>query len=152
MSADQEFRRNWRRDWLCIIQEFADYDGQRRSWLDYTNTNPHYSFVEYMCSYFDDLRLSDGGYDWSLSEGLLSTEEVDAVAGFRQTANCYDSPTDDYDHQAILAYPKWLEVVGAAKQAQAALLRLSRTLTNAGFFRTLAGTLVLNRKAAYPAP
>jgi len=93
-------------------------------WLDSKNTNPHFSFIEYFCCYFDDLNLSDGGYDWALSEGMLSADEVTAVAEFHQTADAYDSPTDDYDQQAILADPKWTEVVAAAKRAQDALSQL----------------------------
>ncbi len=124
MNNDQETRRNWRRDWLCCIQEFADDEAQRRLWLDRENTNLHFSFVEYFCCYFDDLRLSDDGYDWAISEGLLSADEVAAVAEFHAAADAYDSPTDDYDHEAILADAKWAKVVEAAKRAQAALSHL----------------------------
>lgn len=124
MADDQELRRNWRTRWLSSIQEFADHETQRRLWLDSKNTNPHFSFIEYFCCYFDDLNLSDGGYDWALSEGMLSADEVTAVAEFHQTADAYDSPTDDYDQQAILADPKWTEVVAAAKRAQDALSQL----------------------------
>ena len=101
MSDNLELRRNWRTNWLSSIQEFADDETQRRSWLDTTNTNPHFSFIEYFCCYFDDLGLSDGGYEWAVKEDLLTEEEVAAVAGFHNIADAYDSPTDDYDHQAI---------------------------------------------------
>jgi hypothetical protein len=124
MNDNQESRRNWRTKWLSSIQEFADDDTQRRLWLDLTNTNPHFSFVEYFCCYFDDLGLSDGGYQWALEQGFVSEREVSAVTGFHEIADAYDSPTDDHDHQAILADPKWAEVVAAAKEAQAELLGL----------------------------
>ena len=124
MAHDQELRRNWRTRWLSSIQEFADDERQRRLWLDCENTNPHFSFVEYFCCYFDDLGLSDGGYDWALSEGMLSVDEVKAVAEFHRAADAYDSPTDDYDHQAILADPNWTEVVAAAKRTQDALSQM----------------------------
>ena len=124
MNDNLELRRNWRTNWLSSIQELADDETQRRLWLDSTNTNPHFSFVECFCSYFDDLGLSDRGYKWAVMQGLLSEEEVAAVAGFHKIAHAYESPTDDYDHQAILADPKWADVVAAAKQAQAELLRL----------------------------
>ena len=124
MNDNPEFRRNWRTNWLSSIRDFADDETQRRLWLDATNTNPHFSFVEYFCCYFDDLGLSDGGYEWTVKQGLLSEKEVAAVAGFHKTADAYDSPTDDYDHRAILADPKWAEVVAAAKRAQAELLGL----------------------------
>jgi len=124
MSDNQEWRGNWRTNWLSSIQEFADQNTQRRLWLDPTNTNPHFSFVECLCCYFDDLGLSDGGYQRALEQGFVSEREVSAVAGFHKIADAYDSPTDDYDHPAILADPKWAEVVAAAKEAQSELLGL----------------------------
>jgi hypothetical protein len=122
MTDDAEWR-NWRTNWLSSIQEIADEETQRRLWLDKTNTNPHWSYVEYLCCYFDDLRLSDG-YGWAVEEAFVSDEEVTAVADFHRVANAYSSPTSDYDHQAILSDPKWAEVVAAAKQAQGELLGL----------------------------
>jgi hypothetical protein len=126
MNDDLEWRRNWRTNWLSSIQEFADEETQRRLWLDTANTNPHFSFVEYLCCYFDDLRLSDSGYQWAIKQRFVSEQEAVAVAAFHKIADAYNSPTDDYDHQAILADPKWKDVVAAAKQAQAELLRLLR--------------------------
>ena len=124
MHDDEELRRNWRTRWLSSIQEFADDETQKRLWLDRENTNPHFSFVEYICCYFDDLGLSDGNYDWALNEGLLSADEVAAVAHFHRAADAYDSPTDDYDHEAILADPEWALVVAAAKRAEDPLAQL----------------------------
>ena len=127
-SDNPELRQNWRRTWrnmlLSSIQEFADADGQRRVWLDPTNTNPHHSFGEYYCSYFDDLNLGDGGYERAIEEGLLSSEEADTVAEFHRVARAYREPGTTYDHQSILADPQWAEVVNAAKVAQAGLLSL----------------------------
>lgn len=124
MSDNQELRRNWRANWLSSIQEFADDEAQRRLWLDPTNTNPHFSFGEYFCCYFDDLGLWRGGYEWAINESLVSRDEAAAVAQFHRLADAYDSPTDDFDHVAILADPKWVEVVEAAKRSKVALLGL----------------------------
>jgi hypothetical protein len=110
--------------WLSSIQEFADADTQRRLWLDPTNTNPHFSFGEYYCCYFDDLNLTDGGYEGAIEEGLVSAEEVEAVREFHRITRAYHSPASDYDYETILADPKWAEVVRAAQRAQAALLAL----------------------------
>ena len=49
MAGNDNERRFWRANWLGSIQEFADGDTQRRMWLDLSNTNPHFSFVEYLC-------------------------------------------------------------------------------------------------------
>jgi hypothetical protein len=122
MDDNQELRRNWRVNWLGSIQEFADEETQRRTWLNTNNTNPHYSFVECYCCYFG---LSGGGYQWALEQGLLSANEVDAVAEFHAIADAYEAPNrDDYDHDGILADPKWAGVVAAARRAQATLLTL----------------------------
>lgn len=125
MGENQESRRNWRANWLRSIQEFSDDEAQRRLWLDPTNTNPHFSFVECMCCYFDDVLRPDAGYDWPLNEGFVSADEVATVADFHQIADTYDSPTDDYDDQAILADLRWAEVVAAAKRARTALLSIT---------------------------
>jgi hypothetical protein len=124
MNDDLEWRRNWRANWLSSIQEFADDETQRLLWLDTANTNPHFSFVEYLSCYFDGLCLSDYGYEWAIKQSFVSEQEAEAVAAFHEIADAYRSPTDDYDHQAILADPKWQDVVATAKQAQAKLLSL----------------------------
>jgi hypothetical protein len=123
MIDDQEQRGSWRAGWLSSIQEFADEDTQRRLWLDPKTNNPHFSLVEYRCCYFDDLGLS-GGYDWPLTQGYVTAAEVSAVHEFHAIAGAYDSPTNSYDNEAVLADPAWAGVVAAAKRAQAALLAL----------------------------
>ncbi|MFT5064820.1 MAG: hypothetical protein ACJAXK_000453 [Yoonia sp.] len=115
MYSDQEIRQIWRDQWLSSIQEFADIETQNRMWLDRSNTNPHWSFTELMCCYFDDLRLTD--YSAALSEGMVTHKEVAAVANFHQMAINYQSPTNEYDFDRILADPKWLDVIAAALAA-----------------------------------
>ena len=87
--------------WLSSIQEFADDATQRSKWLDPRNENPHFSFVEYMCCYFDNLNLAQSGYDRASAQGYVSVEEIDAVHQFHMAAEAYASPTDDYDEQTI---------------------------------------------------
>lgn len=122
-TATAELRANWRHNWLSSIQELADLEMQRATWLNPHNGNPHYSFVEYIEVYFDDLLLGnvDGGYAARVEEGLLSDEEAAAAAGLHAILVRYESPTDDYDHSAILEDPAWHRVVGAAREAQTSL-------------------------------
>lgn len=122
--TDKEIRRNWRQEWLGCVAEFSDFDTQKRMWLDVENTNPHWSFVEYMCSYFDDLGLQVVDYQGRIDAGFVTEEEVAAINEFHQIADGYQSPTDDYDHRAILDDPKWHEVVKAAQKAKQQLLAL----------------------------
>jgi hypothetical protein len=123
MTHNDELRRNWRASWLGSVQELADRATQERMWLDKANTNPHFSFVEYLCCYFDGLRLEDG-YQWAIDAGLLSNEEAMAAATLHSKFSGYRPPNGDYDHEAILADPKWNEVVHCAQQAQTALMGL----------------------------
>ena len=125
MPADRETRRHWRLRWLSSIQEYADDHTQHRLWLDHTNLNPHWTFVELYSCYFDDLNLGDGGgYDWAIDDGLVSAQEARTLAAFHSAADTYNSPTDDYDHPAILADPKWQAVVAKARWGQHMLLDL----------------------------
>jgi len=93
-------------------------------WLNELNQNPHFSYIEYMCKYFDDLCFDADGYDWAIKQRLVSEDEARAVAGFHEIASDYESPTDDYDHRAILSDPNWKQVVDAAKLAQASLIKI----------------------------
>ena len=122
--AAPEFRTAWRKNWLGSLEEMADLEMQRSTWLNPANGNPHCSFVEYVECYFDGLLLqeNEGGYPARVTEGLLTAEEARAVEGFHQILTDYEAPNDDdYDHQAILADERWLEVVAAAQSARLAL-------------------------------
>lgn len=122
-TASAEVRANWRANWLSSIQELADLEMQRATWLNPHNDNPHYSFVEYVEVYFDDLLFGDasGGYAAAIAEGLLSEEEAAAASTLHALLDRYKAPTDDYDHRAILEDPAWHRVVGAARETQASL-------------------------------
>lgn len=124
--AGSELRINWRANWLSAIQELADLEMQRATWLNPHNRNPHYSFIEYVTVYFDDLNLGEtaGGYPARVAEQLLSDEEAAAAFRLHAMLDAYKSPTDDYDHQAILDDPAWHGVVTAAQEAQAGLSHL----------------------------
>ena len=105
VSDASDFRRAWRLRWWGCLSDFADIDLQRRRWLDPENTNPHWSYVEFMCSYFNDL-LCDQGYDWASNEGLVTKEEVQAVAALHGLLDRHAAPQgDDYDNEKVLNDP-----------------------------------------------
>lgn len=93
---------------------------QRATWLNLTNANPHYSYIEYLECYFTDLCLSDG-YAARVADGFLSSDEAAAASQFHSLLDRYKPPTDEFDRQAILQDPRWLGVVSAAKATQALL-------------------------------
>jgi hypothetical protein len=122
---EYELRRRWRFMWLSCIQQVSDFEQQTQNWLDPQNSNPHWSFVEYVCSYFDDCLLTenDGGYQRKLTRGWVTPEEAAVVASWHDLFERYQSPNqDDYDDRAILADPSWRKVVAEAGRARAALL------------------------------
>ena len=112
--------------WLSSIQAFSDRETQKARWLDPAERNPHFSFVECMCSYFDDAYLGEDDAYWKrLSAGKVSEQEVDAVSEFHALADRYESPSDDdWDTQAILDDRNWQAVVDAAERARERLLPL----------------------------
>ena len=119
-----DVRSAWRQNWLGSLQELADFDIQKRAWLNPTNANPHYSYVEYVASYFDDLQLAArDGYASAVEEGLLTPAEASAVADFHARFDAYVD-LGHSDPKVILADPQWLGVVEAARSAQAGLLVL----------------------------
>lgn len=121
----EEIRPNWRRNWLICIAEFSDYELQRRSWLGGPEyDSPYWSFVEWMCRYFDDFSLSLG-YAGFVNDGLVTSAEAKAVEAFHKAAKAYRPPAeDDYNHNAILADPAWQHVVALADAARQALLTI----------------------------
>jgi len=126
IPSEEEQRRHWRLLWLSSIQAFSDRETQTSRWLDPNERNPHYSFVECMCAYFDDAYLrEENGYERRLERGHLTKTEFEAVAQFHSKADAYKSPGgDDYDTSSILQDSNWQAVVDAAQSAQQRLLPL----------------------------
>lgn len=104
-------REMWRERWLDSINELASLDLQIKSWLDKENSNPHWSFVEFMCTYFDDLSLEDN-YHYARNNGWITTQEFGIIREWHEALDKYNSPhNDDYDHEGILHDQKWLAIV-----------------------------------------
>lgn len=124
--SEHEQRHLWRLRWLSSLEAFADSAVQASRWTDPQEGNPHFSFVECMCCYFDDADLGDeGAYARHIARGYVSDGEAEAVIEFHQFADAYRPPNgDDYDVDAILADPNWGVIVDAAQRAQARLLAL----------------------------
>lgn len=125
-TESAELRARWRSSWLYSIQELSDLEMQRATWLNPHNDNPHYSFVEYVEAYLDDLALGDanGGYAACVAEGLMSEEEAAAALKLHALLERYEPPTDRYDHHTILEDPEWHYIVSAAEEAKASLLSI----------------------------
>jgi hypothetical protein len=110
-------RSTLREQWWESLSEIADLALQRRKWLDPQSANPHWSYIEFACSYPDALMLREAE-----TNGILSSSEATIFLKFGQVLNAYLAPHgNDYGHQAILNDPAWHKVVKAAKVAMETL-------------------------------
>ena len=117
-------RKLWRDRWLDCINELTSFRLQQESWLDISHTNPHWSFVEFMCCYFDDLSIADN-YTDHIAKGFVSQKEFDVISQWHEELDNYTSPNnDDYDHQAILNDSKWLDIVKCGEVAKNNLAKI----------------------------
>lgn len=104
-------KNEWRKRWLSSINELTSFDLQKKSWIDKTHSNPHWSFVEFMCSYFDDLAIDDN-YKYQLDKGWVSKKEYEIIEDWHIALDKYNSPkNDNYDNEAILNDPNWLNIL-----------------------------------------
>ncbi|MBK9514623.1 MAG: hypothetical protein IPO05_13605 [Flavobacteriales bacterium] len=107
----QSARDSWREGWLGCINALTSIELQRKAWLDRTNTNPSWSFVEFMCSYFDDLSI-DNNYKIQVERRWVTSNELEVIKNWHEALSRYQSPNnDDYDDESILNDPKWLSIV-----------------------------------------
>lgn len=127
MTKEQSQKELWRNRWLRCINELTSYNLQLKSWLDSSNANPHWSFIEFMCSYFDDLVI-DNDYEYQLKENWISEPEFEIIREWHNLLDKYDSPNnDDHNREGILNDEKWKMIV---KLGQEAKIELSRILKN----------------------
>ena len=76
MKDREKHKEQWRSRWLSCLNELTSIELQKKSWVDKSNTNPHWSFVEFMCSYFDDLAI-DNQYEYPLTENWITKNEFE---------------------------------------------------------------------------
>ena len=101
----------WRTNWLRCINELTSIELQINSWLDKSNTNPHWSFVEFISCYFDDL-LIQNNYEKELKDKWISKEEYLIIIKWHDKIGKYESPkNDDYNVAEILDDEKWKQIV-----------------------------------------
>lgn len=124
--SEAEQCRHWRLLWLSAIQAFADSDTQHRRWTDPQERNPAYSYVECMCTYFDDAYMGEEhAFECRILSGRMSRQEAAATTDFHFAADAYRPPNEDaYDIDAILADPAWQNVVALAQACQRRLIDL----------------------------
>ena len=120
-------KNKWREKWLDSINELTSLSLQKKSWLDRTHTNPHWTFIEFMCSYFDDLAIDDN-YLNLLKNRWITKIEFEIIKEWHEALSQYRSPKDDdYDNDAVINDLKWLEILQKGMQAK---VKLSEILSD----------------------
>ncbi len=92
---------------------------QRRTWLTPPNSSPHWSYVEFCCSYPDANQLQS-----ARDHGYLSAKEFELLTALDEALISHRA-TDDYDNRAILEDPAWHAVVATAQHIRKQLLTLT---------------------------
>ena len=110
---------NLRRWWFGSVYEIADIDFQRQTWLSPPNSSPHWSYVEFCCSYpaADQLQFAR-------DRGHLSSKEFELLSALGEAILSHMAK-DDYDNRAILEDPSWLAVVAKAEFTRQQLLAIT---------------------------
>jgi hypothetical protein len=120
----KQWHQDWRKNWLSCINELTSIELQKVSWLDSIQSNLHWSFVEFMCCYFDDMSLDDN-YQYVLKEGAVTIDEYNIIKNWHEALSQYNSPNgDDQDNNAILNDTKWLKILKLGLDAKNQLLKI----------------------------
>lgn len=114
---DATTRRNLRQTWIQLLYEFASPTMQSW-WRGGGPPDVCVSYTELMCGYFDDLDLADG-LEAAVRAGWMSSAEAAATLELHRRAEAYREPSRD--PEAILADPRWADVVAAAQRAWSGL-------------------------------
>jgi hypothetical protein len=108
-----------RRQWFGSVYEIADIGYQRRTWLTPPTSSPHWSYVEFCCSYPDADQLQ-----FARDHGHLSAKEFDLLSAVGE-AILSQRANDDYDNGAILEDSGWYAVVAKAETVRQQLLAIT---------------------------
>ena len=115
-------KENWRKRWLSSINELTSIGLQRISWLDKENTNPHWSFVEFMCCYFDGLAINDN-YKYQLERNWVTETEYQIILDWHSRLDKYEAPNKDAcDVVKILNDENWLRIVEIGEKVKERLV------------------------------
>ncbi|NVO30731.1 hypothetical protein [Hymenobacter lapidiphilus] len=114
----------WRSMWLSSIAELTNLDLQIEKWLDASNANPHWGYVEFMCCYFDDV-FQGRKYEDFLSDGWISEAEYDCVKDWHELLDAHKAPNNEnYNDLAIVNDLEWRRIVAIGVIAKEQLIKL----------------------------
>ena len=114
----------WRENWLHSINELTDLNVQKQSWLNEKLKSPHWSFAEFMCSYFDDL-FGSLNYDHFVSENWITENEYLIIKDWHKKLDKYKSPSEnEWADNLILNDKKWLKILKIGEVAKRNLAKI----------------------------
>lgn len=115
----------WRAKWLKCISELSAFELQRKKWLK-PDGNLHWSFTEFMNSYFDDLPLNnDRNYSDYIELGFVTQEEYNVLKEWHTKLENYQPPnSEDWNNVAVLNDPKWKTIVALGLEVKSELATL----------------------------
>ena len=115
-------REKWRLLWLDSINELTSFDLQVQSWLSNQTSNPHWSYVEFRCCYFDDVFPE---YEDLIKKGWVTQEEYDIIKDWHERLDKYETPNgNNHDREAILNDSDWIDIVSEGEKAKIELSRI----------------------------
>ena len=127
--SDAELLALWRMRWKASVEELTSLEHQLKTWLDAEKPSVHYTYLEFMCCYFDDL-LCGLSYSQLVENGYVSEQEKTTIIEWHTALDDYDSPrNDDYDDVAILNDPEWIRIaaLGAVAWGKLQLLWIGKS-------------------------
>jgi len=115
-------REIWRQRWLSSINELTSLDLQVDTWYDMTNTNPHWSYVEFMNCYIYDV-FCDFDYQYYIDKNWVTRDEYELIKEWHNDLASYKTP-NVYDHLTILNDKKWIDILKKGIEAKKKLKEL----------------------------
>ena len=111
---------NLRRWWFGSVYEISDIEYQRQTWLAPPTESPHWSYVEFRCSYPAADQLL-----FARDHGRLRAEEFELLAALHNALISKAPRGNDYDNRAVLEDPAWHAVIAVADRIRQQLLTLT---------------------------
>lgn len=103
---NKKIKKNIRSNWFYSLIEFSSIEIQRKLWFP-NEDNLISSYVELMCSYFDDT-LTEDHYFVVIDAGYITEDEYKIVKPFHETLLEYKKPSENLND--ILRDPKWIKI------------------------------------------
>jgi len=101
----------WRQSWLESINNLTSYALQKNCWITIPNGNYHWSFVNFVNSYFKDV-LFGSDYQFYIGVKFITQKEYEIIMDWHTDLNNYIPPNgNNFDNLAIFSDKKWLSIL-----------------------------------------